>query len=66
MQDRSVQIKQETLLDIKNLITQHRILDKEADKLSSKSFLTPNDKFRLKRLKIQRLHLKDAINSFEK
>lgn len=66
MQSKSMQTKQEALIDVNDLVIQHRKIDKEADELSSKSYLTPNDKLRLKRLKIQRLRLKDAINNFEK
>ena len=65
MQSKSMQTKQECLLDVDDLVIQHRKIDKEADELSSKSYLTPNDKLRLKRLKIQRLRLKDAINNFK-
>jgi hypothetical protein len=43
----------------------HQKLDDEADELSSRNYLSSVEKMKLKRLKILRLRVKDAISEFE-
>tara|TARA_B100000131_G_C17906935_1_gene528785 strand:- start:163 stop:357 length:195 start_codon:yes stop_codon:yes gene_type:complete len=43
----------------------HQELDDEADELSSQKYLSSAEKLRLKRLKVLRLRVKDAISQFE-
>ena len=43
----------------------HQQLDDEADELSIKRILTPNETQRWKKIKILRLHLKEEIEYYE-
>ena len=43
----------------------HQQLDDEADELSLRRFLTPNETHRWKKIKILRLHLKEEIEYYE-
>ena len=52
---------QETSIRLKVLIDRHRQLDIEADKLSTRRYLSPTERIRLRELKVRRLKAKDAI-----
>ena len=56
-------LKEEKKLTQMKQIHQH--LDDEADELSLRRFLTPNEAQRWKKLKILRLHLKEEIEYYE-
>jgi uncharacterized protein YdcH (DUF465 family) len=43
----------------------HQQLDDKADKLSSRKYLSPSERMELKRLKVFRLRIKDAIHELE-
>ena len=43
----------------------HQQLDDKADELSSRKYLSPSERMELKRLKVFRLRLKDAIHELE-
>ena len=51
--------------EIDILIKKHRALDIEAEFLSSRKYLTPPERQKLKALKINRLRVKDKISSFK-
>ncbi len=55
-------LKKEKLTQLKQL---HQQLDDEADELSLRRFLTPNETQRWKKIKILRLHLKEEIEYYE-
>ncbi len=55
-------LKKEKLVQMKKI---HQQLDDEADALSLKRFLTPNEAQRWKKIKILRLHLKEEIEYYE-
>jgi DNA-binding TFAR19-related protein (PDSD5 family) len=57
-----VTLKKERLVQMKKL---HQSLDDEADKLSLRRFLTPNETQRWKKIKILRLHLREEIEYYE-
>ena len=44
----------------------HKNLHEETDHLSSRRYLSPTDKMRLKTLKVMKLRLKDAIAELER
>lgn len=46
------------------LIERHQYLDDQADKMSSRRYLTPGDRDKLKELKVMRLIAKRAIDRF--
>jgi len=52
-----------TRLDI--LKERHQKLDDEADELSNRTYLSSAEKMQLKRLKVLRLRVKDAISQLE-
>ena len=52
-----------TRLDI--LKERHQQLDDEADELSTRTYLSATEKMKLKRLKVLRLRVKDAISQLE-
>lgn len=43
----------------------HQQLDDKADELSSRKYLSPSERMELKRLKVFRLRIKDAIHELE-
>jgi hypothetical protein len=51
--------------DLQDLINKHQELDDEADEMSSRKFLIPLDKIKLKKLKFQRLILRDRIDKLK-
>jgi len=51
-----------TLSRIEILRARHQELDDEADKMSSRVYLSPREKLRLKELKVMRLRCRDAIS----
>ena len=53
-------------LDIDELVERHRSLDKEVNKLASCKYLSQHDIIKLKSLKIQKLRVKDTINSLKR
>ena len=50
---------------LKLMIDRHRILDTEADELSARRYLLPEEQTRLKQLKFMRLKTKRAIDRFQ-
>ena len=52
-----------TRLDI--LKERHQQLDDEADELSARNYLSPTERMKLKRLKVLRLRVKDAMFQLE-
>ncbi len=46
---------------LEDLKKQHRELDKKANELSTKFYLTPQEEEELRKLKIEKLRLKDEI-----
>lgn len=53
--------RDETSMRLQVLINRHRQLDIEADRLSACRYLSPNERIRLRELKVHRLKAKDAI-----
>ena len=53
--------RDETSMRLQVLINRHRQLDIEADRLSTCRYLSPNERIRLRELKVRRLQAKDAI-----
>jgi len=47
------------------MVDRHRTLDIEADELSARSYLLPEEYNRLKQLKLMRLRAKRAIDRFQ-
>ncbi len=52
-------------LRLKILRERHQKLDDEADELSSRRYLSQDEKNHLKNLKVMRLHCKDAIETLK-
>tara|TARA_R100001163_G_scaffold62402_1_gene53161 strand:+ start:445 stop:621 length:177 start_codon:yes stop_codon:yes gene_type:complete len=48
--------------DLQDLIDKHQKLDDEADEMSARKFLIPSDRDKLKRIKFERLIIKDRID----
>jgi len=47
------------------LIEEHQRLDDEADELSSRRYLLPFEQVHLKELKVERLHVRTAIEKYK-
>lgn len=60
MSDTDIDKRLELLIDL------HQRLDNEADVLSSRRFLFPEEKARLKLLKVNRLKARDAIDRLKR
>ena len=54
---------EETTDYIQTLRKKHQELDDEADEMSIRLYLSPKDKAHLKSLKVQRLHVKELIET---
>ena len=50
--------------ELKQLLNEHQELDDEADQLSARRFLTPNEQHTLKVLKVRRLAARERLDRF--
>ena len=51
---------------LRSLVDFHQRLDDEADEMSSRKYLSPLERVRLKEIKVMRLRARDAISIFKK
>ncbi len=49
--------------EVDSLLREHRTLDNQVSNLTSKSYLTPDEDMELRRLKKEKLRLKDRIET---
>ena len=50
--------------ELKQLLNEHQELDDEADQLSARRFLAPDEQHRLKVLKVKRLAAREKLDRF--